>query len=81
MKNRKELPRLDDGHEQAIGYLQDALHRIERPSPNANGYPMQAGGAWWRLQKVMAWLAPHVEKAGDTHVFAVHGYPEEGHEK
>lgn len=77
MTTKKTKLRIDEQHQIAVDLLKEALQRIEHPSPNANTYPMQAGGAWWRLQKVMGWLAPHVEKAGDTHVFATHGYPEE----
>ena len=73
---KKAPMRLDDQHQDAVDVLNEALYRIEHPSPNANSYQMQAGGAWWRLQKVMEWLAPHVEKAGDNQCFVIHGYPE-----
>ncbi len=77
MTTRKNPLRLDAQHQATVDLLKEALHRIERPSPGANNYPMQSGSAWWRLQKVMEWLAPHVEKAGEEHCFAGHGYPEE----
>lgn len=67
----------DKAHEEAIILLEEALMRIKKPQTNANGYPMQAGGAWWRLQKVMVWLAPHVTAAKDEHVFDMHGHLDE----
>ena len=72
----KKTMRLDHEHEAIAELLREALYRIEFPQQNFKGYPMQAGGAWWRLQQVMGWLAPHVEAAGDSNVFEIHGHPE-----
>lgn len=54
---------------EAIKLLNEALSRIERPTPNANGGEEQVGGAYWRLSQVLEYyLAPILEEQeGEKH--------------
>lgn len=39
--------------EQAIVLIEEALSRLKRPQPNANGGAIQLGGVYWRLVKAL----------------------------
>jgi hypothetical protein len=46
----------------AAHYLREALDRLEHPSRNNSGAPMQLGGVYWRLAKVMTgFVDPNLE--------------------
>ena len=63
---------------EAEGLLADALRRIRHPQKNANGGAYQAGGAYWRLAKVLReYLEPALPsiegQAHADHIFKHHG--------
>ena len=54
--------------EEAVALLQEALGRLVTPSFNSSGFPMQVGGAYWRVMQVALWLNAHLEEAeGNKH--------------
>lgn len=47
--------------QEAVKLLEEALGRLKKPSPNANGGSFQCGGAYWRIAKVLGYLATRLD--------------------
>ena len=64
--------------ETAVALLEEALWRIKHPSRNGHGGPMQSGGAYWRLAKVLReFLEPRLKSDGGEEdaerILKIHG--------
>jgi len=61
MTKEEKLERVMMSYE-AVSLLEGALHRIKKKPPNHSGNGWQAGGAYWRIAKVLRYLDKELER-------------------